>query len=611
MRAIPTRFAQPGLRGFRAALGTLHVLPTFRSLGTLATAAVLCSAAAAQTAPPASAPGPASRIDKVTLYQGSATVERTLALSAGAREALFVCLPASLDTASLQVQSDAGVRIGDVRVDTTERALTPECAGAQETRIRSLEDDLARIKAATTALALADSYLKNVATSPTPDGKTGPAPTAAQIDAIALALRRGAEDNQVRAHQLAREKEALELRLRALQAEQNRTAARRSKVVSVRVQLATQQPATLRLAYQVRGPNWQSSYRATLDAEKETVRIERQAIVAQASGEDWGDVQLRLSTGTPQRSTQGQLPRPWRLTLAPPPRPQARADGAMMEKSLAMAPAAAPSAEPSGALADAALPDFEVQTHDGTYATEFVVPGRTSVPSSGERVTLALGDTQARARLLARTAPEVEQAAYLVAEIPRPPGVWPPGPVALVQGKRFVGNGRLDFTSSSPASSAASSTVTSSTNTAANTAAKTANGKQAGSNAPGVNNAAVAELSFGVDDKVTVRADERQQTSGTAGLTGSRTERTEQSRYRINNLHTNAIELQVLHAAPVSQDEKIEVQSRYTPDIASPAFAGRPGTVLWQQTLAAGASASFAAEHTLLYPKDAPLRENR
>ena len=599
MRAIPTRFAQPGLRGFRAALGTLHVLPTFRSLGTLATAAVLCSAAAAQTAPPAPAPGPASRIDKVTLYQGSATVERTLALSAGAREALFVCLPASLDTASLQVQSDAGVRIGDVRVDTTERALTPECAGAQETRIRSLEDDLARVKAATTALALADSYLKNVATSPTPDGKTGPAPTAAQIDAIALALRRGAEDNQVRAHQLAREKEALELRLRALQAEQNRTAARRSKVVSVRVQLATQQPATLRLAYQVRGPNWQSSYRATLDAEKETVRIERQAIVAQASGEDWGDVQLRLSTGTPQRSTQGQLPRPWRLTLAPPPRPQARADGAMMEKSLAMAPAA----EPSAALADAALPDFEVQTHDGTYATEFVVPGRTSVPSSGERVTLALGDTQARARLLARTAPEVEQAAYLVAEIPRPPGVWPPGPVALVQGKRFVGNGRLDFTSSS----AASSTVTSSTNTAANTP----NGKQAGSNAQGVSNAAVAELSFGVDDKVTVRADERQQTSGTAGLTGSRTERTEQSRYRINNLHTNAIELQVLHAAPVSQDEKIEVQSRYTPDIASPAFAGRPGTVVWQQTLAAGASASFAAEHTLLYPKDAPLRENR
>ena len=234
------------------------------------------------------------------------------------------------------------------------------------------------------------------------------------------------------------------------------------------------------------------------------------------------------------------------------------------------------------AQADAAgpaMPDFEVQTQDNAYATEFIVPGRTNVPSSGERVTLALGNADAPARLLSRTAPAVEQAAYLVAEIERPAGVWPQGPVSLVQGTRFVGNGRLDFASNTNGGTASS--------------------------------AAVAELSFGLDDQVTVRSDEPQEKSGTAGFTGSRTERIEQSLYRVNNLHTSAIELQVLHAAPVSKNEKIEVQSRYTPTPTNQAFAGRAGTVLWQQPLAAGASASFAAEHILLYPKDAQLRESR
>ena len=40
-------------------------------------------------------------------------------------------------------------------------------------------------------------------------------------------------------------------------------------------------------------------------------------------------------------------------------------------------------------------------------------------------------------------------------------------------------------------------------------------------------------------------------------------------------------------------------------------FGGAPGTVLWQQSLPAGASARFAAEHVLRYPKELQLREQR
>ena len=574
-------------------------------LATVCAAAALVlgsMAAQAQMQTPAQQPG-ASRIDRVTLYQGSATVERTLALAAGARAAVFTCLPAALDPQSLQAQGD-GVRVGEVRVDTSERALVPECASAQEGGIRSVEDELARVNAAVSALQLSDSYLKTVATlAPSSEGGKGlAAPNPAQIQATAEALRRSLEDNQLRAHQLQREKGVLEQRLRALQQEQGRSAGAQSQVMRVRVQLATERAAALRLVYQVRGPAWQSSYRATLEGMDGTggtsgldnrggrqgqgsstgsVRIERLATVAQNTGEDWSGVQLRLSTGAPQRAAQGRLPRPWVLDIAPPPALQMARSKAMAEASdMAMAaPAPAPAA--GAAAQEPALPDFEVQVEEGAYATEFAVPGRTSVPGSGERTTLALGSTDAPARLLTRTTPAVELAAYLVAHIARPAGVWPAGPVALLQGTRFIGNGRLDFSStSSHAGSAAADAVS-------------------------------TELAFGRDDKVAVRAEPVQDTRGTAGLTGASTERTVQSNYRIDNQHASAIELQVLHAAPVSRDEKIEVRSRYTPEPASLGFGGAPGTVLWQQSLPAGASARFAAEHVLRYPKDVQLREQR
>ena len=561
--------------------GLLTTAP--RCFSTVCAGALLalgCTAAQAQLQTQASG---ASRMDRVTLYQGSATVERTLALAAGAREAVFICLPAALDPQSLQAQGD-GVRVGEVRLDSSERALVPECASAQDAHIRSVEDELARVNAATNALQLSDSYLKTVATLVPTDGKTLAAPSPAQIQATAEALRRSLEDSQVRAHQLQRDKHTLEQRLRALQQEQGRSASAQSRVVRVRVQLAAERASTLRLVYQVRGPSWQSSYRATLEDNQDSgkaaaenagtgsVHIERQAIVAQSTGEDWSGVQLRLSTGTPQRSTQGQLPRPWVLDIAPPPALQMARNKAMAGGAEMMAPAPA-----SIAASAPSEPDFAVQTQDSAYATEFAVPGRTSVPSSGERITLALGSTHAPAQLLARTAPEVELAAYLVARIARPAGVWPAGPVALLQGTRFIGNGRLDFSSASNATADSAST----------------------------------ELAFGRDDKVAVSAAPVQDMRGTAGLTGSTTERTVQSSYRVDNQHASAIALQVLHAVPVSRDEKITVRSRYTPEPTYLALGGAPGTVLWQQSLAAGASAGFAAEHVLRYPQDVQLRERR
>ena len=527
-----------------------------------------------------------SRIARVTVYPGSATVERVAKVAAGARSLTLTCLPASLDGQSLQISADPAVRVGEIKVLTEDRDVVSACASPLDGRIRELEDQIAGVKAEASALQLVDGYLRGVAHAPphsnaaapnsspnsSPNAASGATPSPAQITATADVLRKSGQDNFNRTYQLQRKQQALELALKPLAAERDRVASQRTKVVSVTINLAVERDSELRLAYQVRGPGWQPTYRATLDAGKSTVLIERQALVAQSSGEDWGNVQLTLSTGQPGRATQGRLPRPWTLDISPPQLAQAM-------PAMAMSPAPSPMARASnGAQADD-TPSFEVSALDKGFATEFAVPQRITVPSSGQRVTLALGSYTAPATLMARTAPAVEEAAYLVAQIAPPPGVWPAGPASLVRDGAFVGNGRIDF-------GAASATST---------------GAPAGS----------TSLSFGRDERVTVRAEPAQDVTGSAGFTGARTERTTRRTYRVENRHTTGITLHVLHAAPVSRNEKIEVQSRYQPQPTDLAWNRSPGTVAWEQPLAAGATAQFSAEHTIRYPKDIDLQERQ
>ena len=543
--------------------------------------------ALAQDAPRPPA-GDASRIARVTVYPGSATVERVARVPAGARSLAIGCLPASLDAQSLQINADPAVRVGEFNVLTEDRDVAAACASPLDGRIRELEDQIAGVKAEASALQLVDGYLRGVAgvggtvggeDATTPAAASAPAPrtagpTPAQITATAEVLRKSGQDAFTRAHQLKRKQEALELALKPLVAERDRVAGQRARVVTVSINLAAEREAELRLSYQVRGPGWQPTYRATLDSAKSTVLLERQALVAQNSGEDWTGVQLTLSTGQPGRATQGRLPRAWTLDVAPPPQPVAAAAPVMAMVAAAPPPAPAPAAR--SRVAEEAMPSFDVSSIDKGFATEFAVPQRITVPSNGQRVTLSLGSHTAPAALITRTAPAVEEVAYLVAQMAQPPGVWPAGAAGLYRDGAFVGTGRIDFATASA-------------------------GAPAGS----------TSLSFGRDELVTVRAEPVQDLTGSTGFTGSRTERKTRRTYSVENRHRTAITLQVLHAAPVSRNEKIEVESRYQPQPADLAWDRSPGTVAWQQSLAAGATAQFSAEHTIRYPKDIQLQERQ
>ncbi|VUZ26336.1 Uncharacterised protein [uncultured Comamonas sp.] len=534
--------------------------PFLHSALALAALAVIAPAAGAQGAASAT-----STIAAVTLYPGSATVERVLRVPAGSTQALFACLPAQLDARSLQVRSVGSVRIGEVNVQTVERRIATGCADALDSRIRSAEDDLARAQAEVQALELAQTWLNTQAG--TPAAKDGAA--SAQIGAKADALRRSALNTLTQLHQAQRTLEERQRVLERVQAEQGSVQA--AEVAVVRITLATQTDADVRLTYQVRGPSWSPSYRARLDSSSAKVTLERLALVAQTTGEDWRGVALTLSTGQPLTATQGPLPRPWTLDV-PPPEPPQRPQAEMAVAAMGADAMPAPAAPMLKAMrsAPAPLPSFEPVATQGAYATQFALPQRVTVPSGGERVTLALGAENLPVTLLARTAPALEPHAWLIAQLPPLTGDWPAGPIALERDNATVGQGRFD---------------------------------------PQASDFERLGLSFGRDDRIVVRSEPVQELTSTAGFMSGRSERSIERRFTVENRHPRAITVQVLDAAPVTQNAAIRVQSGYTPQPADTAWGGQPGLVLWQKELAAQASSAFTAKHTISHDKDVTVRE--
>ncbi|WP_447776845.1 DUF4139 domain-containing protein [Variovorax boronicumulans] len=507
----------------------------------------------------------ASRITQVKVYPGSATVERVARVAAGSRSVTFACLPAGLDVQSLQVSAGAAVRVGETSVLSEARELSANCAtSALDGRIRELEDQKAALQAETDALGMVTGYLKGLSGGESGPGARAPM-DARNLAAMTDAMRRSGHDALLKQHQIQRRQTDLDRQLKPLLVERGRTQGQGAQVTAVTVTLAASADAEVKLSYQVNGPGWTPSYRALLDTTTRKVRIERQALVAQATGEDWRGVKLVLSTGQPRRETTGRTPSAWRIGIEPPPR--TNADMAYMAAPMPAAAPAAIAADRKMAMERAREPLFDVSVFDNSFATEFAVPQSIDIPSNGQRVTLALGQHEDTAQLAARTSPRVDPSAFLVAEMAQPTGVWPAGPMQLYRDGNFVGQGRW--------------------------------------NAP---NDAKLTLSFGRDELVRVQVEPERDNQGSGGFAGSRAERQVQRAYVVENRHRTPIAVQVLEAAPVSVDEQVRVTTRFSPQPVDQAWNKQPGLAMWRFDLDAGQTVRVSADYTIGYPKDARLQ---
>jgi uncharacterized protein (TIGR02231 family) len=500
----------------------------------------------------------ATRITRVTLYPGSATVERVARIAANASKLEIAGLPANFDVRTIRLEADAGIRLGEFTVHDVARsaAMNPRQAEL-EARIEALGDQLAQLNVDSQSAELVTAYLKALG-APAGSNKAL-SPEGRNLSATLEAIRQGGGDAYSRIQKVALQKRALEKQQAALQRELAKIAELNRDSRSLSLSLAADKAGEVRISYQVNGPGWQPVYRASLDSASASVEIERQALIAQNSGEDWSNVALRLSTGQPRSAPQGPTPNPWLLSIREPQPP--------VQSRVSRAEPA--SAAVAGTLAQerkADAPLFSVTELQAAFETEFEVPVRISLPSDGRKVTVSLARQTLAMKLRVQVVPRQNMTAFLIASGERPQGVWPNGEVQLYRDASYIGATRWN--------------------------------SQDGDK---------IELPFGRDDLVRVKVNPGKPMNSSGGFIEQRRERQISNEYTVSNQHRQSIDFLLLEPSPTSTNEQIKVESRFTPQNVKQDWDGKPGVVAWELTLPAGATQKFIADYRISWPRDAQL----
>lgn len=253
-------------------------------------------------------------IESVTLYQDRAMITRTCPIPAdlGTYEIRIEGLPASIDPASLSAGAE-GAKLLDVRFESV--TTTVDASSNPELRKAIADLEAAQRGAQLLALrrerigdqnALLNAIAAKTATENAKDFGSkalDPEQLARQLKFIEqsrdeLIGQRTALDEETTRNRL--EVEALAAKVNALG---GKTVEARAAVVTVG--RSAPGSATLSTRYLVVGAGWRPSYAVRAvdagDDAADRLTVEFNALVTQATGEDWTDVSVTLSTAAPTR----------------------------------------------------------------------------------------------------------------------------------------------------------------------------------------------------------------------------------------------------------------------------------------------------------------------
>ena len=365
--------------------------------------------------------------------------------------------------------------------------------------------------------------------------------------------------------------------------DQARSAARlERREVVIALHAAQAGAGELRLSYLVPGALWVPVYDARTDREHSHLVLDYDAQIQQATGEDWGEVQLTLSATRPAALAQPPKPEPWYLTLA---RQQAGGVGFAMPipasgklSSFGGAADAPPSQSlyqnkgnrESKALNEAqdnllynavAVDAISRAVEQRSTSAVFAVPGRSSVASTGKphRVHLARASLAMTTKLYA--IPRTSLNAYITGKVENATDMpILPGAANVFVGPDLIGSASMEFVAPRE----------------------------------------VASLYLGVDEsvKITRRLEEKD-----SGVTFFSKRKRLSLAYSIQVLdfHPAAIDIAIYESMPVSQDERITVDL----DTPSPKpQANDRGMMRWDLAVEPGKESKVVFAYRIDAPSD-------
>ena len=521
---------------------------------------------------------PASNITSVIVYPQGASVVRTAAvdLPAGASVVIIGDLPLSVEADSLKVEGGASgvLAIGSVETryvpagETTDPArqaildairgiedrivATEDRIGALDGRRRFLERLIETTPAGFgAALSEGSGAIDQWATAAIAIGD-GLAAAAKEMQAARIEQRSLNED-------LTKQREALT----------DLPESRDSMEVRISLSAESAVTGTLNVSYRTPDAYWAPTYDAQLSTGEPSLTIVRRADVTQATGEDWTEVSMTLSTTRTAGGTAAPVLPPNLISLYDEYEVFAQDSDASFAASRPL-PVPAPMGEggevAQGLAHQEVAKYIEAAANFGDFRAEYVVPGRVSVDSGEGARSLQIATEQMVARLEVRAVPVLSDAAYLhAAFVPAEGAPLLPGTVSLFRDGTFVGNGDLPM-------------------------------GRAGRE---------LNLGFGVDDKVRIARVVLERETGEHGILSSRKTDTQRLKITVDNLHSQPMEIIVLDRIPYAEDENVTVvRVRDSSEPTTTNVDDQRGVLAWAYTYDPGETREILNGYEVSWPAD-------
>ena len=520
-----------------------------------------------------------STISSVIVYPLGAGVVRTanVTLPLGATTVLIGDLPPGFDPDSLKVEGAADNPIAIASVETRSlpagdtkdpkrTALEDEIQAIQD-KIDAADDSIAALEGRKEFLEKLIDATPNGFSKALGEGGDGVAQWAAAATTIGDGLAAVADaERAARLEQrsLGHDIEERQKALAALPAPADHMA--------VRIALSTDAPTTgtLSISYRTQAARWLPTYDAQLltgdKGGKPSLAIVRRAEVTQATGEDWTNVALTLSTAETTGGTAAPELDPFLVSLYDPEelRSRTEAAGNVSSDALAAAPAPKSVAEGDTGVLDSPAKFIEAAADFGDFRAEYRVPGRVSVETGVGARSLQIATEHVDVALAVRAVPMLSDAAYLQASFtPKAGAPFLAGKVALFRDGTFVGNGAVAFTN------------------------------------PGK----PVDLGFGVDDRVHVVRTVLERRTGETGILSTRKTDLRRFKITVDNLHSQPIDIMILDRVPYAEDENVTIERiGGGTDPTATDVDDKRGVLAWRYTYAAGETRDILNGYEVSWP---------
>ena len=501
------------------------------------------AAAATQDATPTEIPASAA-IESVTLYPGRASVTRVArpALKPGLWLLRFDDLPPTIQPDTLEARTSSGrvLAVDFSARATADRSGTPE-AKALDAEIKTLEAKVALNADAAAALEserkLIDMVTLRTGNDATQEGGTDKLDLAV-LDRQMTWVREQRVRVGTKLRELGLEREELGRQLDAARARRAELGGgRTTQGADVLVALTEAGTPEVELTYLVRNAGWQPVYAVRAMPAAGTASVDYEALIMQATGENWTEVALTLSTAQPTKAATPPTVDPWSVDVWVPPPVSIAAEAGSADRVYSKARrgvAAAPGApaEPMALAIDASPADARAAEIAERFSADASVGGDgpamnfsivrpVSAPSDAAiRTRARIATVEGPATFVYQTQPLVTEGAFLRGAIVNGSAYQMlPGRATIFVGADYIGS--ADFAGAAPKQS--------------------------------------FDVFFGTDPAVTVKRELLGRDQAQSGLFGGGLDTTWNYRGSVINGTGREISIEWIDRMPVSRSDKIQV----------------------------------------------------